>query len=123
LAELVVIRQRAVAELDSVTEQLGDAFERIREAVEAGAPVAVLVDDRDLLGQREPLDAAVATGLLGMVRAFAMEGAKPGWIVNALSHREQGELDREVLGWLGANPGLSGQLIRVGTAQIGKVLP
>ena len=49
--------------------------------------MVVVLAARDLMGQGDPLDAAVATGLLGMVRTFGIEGAKPGWRVNAVAGR------------------------------------
>ena len=68
-----------------VTRALTGAFVAAREALEAGRPVAVVVAAGDLLGQGDPLDAAVATGLLGMVRTLAIEGAKPGWRINLVA--------------------------------------
>ena len=74
-------------DLDAVTPALTEAFAEVREALEAGRPVAVVVDARDLLGQGLPLDAAVATGLLGMVRTLGIEGAKPGYALEGKSSR------------------------------------
>jgi hypothetical protein len=123
MATSLIIEQPA-ADLDSVTKVLTEAFAAVKEAVSAERPVVVLVEDGDLLGQGEIIDASVATGLLGLVRAFALEGAKPGWRVNAVSHRGADDLvaAREAAEWL-AGSDLSGQLIRVGTAHIGKVWP
>src|SRR6201999_3431072 len=66
----------------TVTTALTAGFAAIRDAVEAERPVVVVLAAGDLLGQGSPLDAAVATGLLGMVRTFGIEGVKPGWHVN-----------------------------------------
>jgi NAD(P)-dependent dehydrogenase (short-subunit alcohol dehydrogenase family) len=68
-----------------VTSALTEAFVAAREALEARRPVVVVLAAGDLLGQGAPLDAAVATGLLGMVRTLAIEGAKPGWRINVVA--------------------------------------
>lgn len=124
MPEPALIRQRVVGEnLAEVTVQLTDAFTAMRGAVQAGRPVVVLLDDRDLLGQRSVGDAAVATGLLGLVRALALEGAREGWQVNAVSHRDDAEPVAPALAALAGAPGLTGQLLRCGSEHLGKVLP
>jgi len=122
MAEPLILAQADAADLDAVTALLTDAFAAARDAVVAERPVVFLLDDRDLLGQGEVADAAVATGLLGLMRALAFEGAKPGWRVNAVAHRDEEGAAREAAAWL-ASSGLSGQLIRVGSDHLGKVLP
>lgn len=82
----VVIEQPALGdELERVADALTQAFTQLREAVLAGQSVIVVLDDRDLLGQGVIADAAVASGMLGLVRAFALEGAGNGWTVNAVT--------------------------------------
>lgn len=123
-APLIVRQPRLGDDLDAVTASLTAAFTQIRSAVLDERPVVVVIDDRDLLGQGTVVDAGVATAMLGLVRAFALEGAKPGWKVNAVTHRGGAE-EREVEGaiaWLGSS-GLSGQLLRVGTDHLGRVWP
>jgi NAD(P)-dependent dehydrogenase (short-subunit alcohol dehydrogenase family) len=124
VSEPALIVQPAVGDdLDAVTHVLTAAFEAIRAAVAAERPVVVLLSDADLLGQGDLGDAAVATGLLGLTRAFALEGARQGWRVNAVSHRGgEGPVDESV-GALATIPGLTGQLLRVGTEHVGKVSP
>jgi NAD(P)-dependent dehydrogenase (short-subunit alcohol dehydrogenase family) len=121
MAAPLIVEQPA-AELDTVTEVLTAVFAEVKAAVLAERPVVVLVED--LLGQGDVVDASVAAGLLGLVRAFALEGAKPGWRVNAVSHRREDDAaaSRDAAEWL-AGSDLSGQLIRVGTAHLGKVWP
>jgi hypothetical protein len=104
-----------------VTETLTGGFASIREAVEAGRPVVVVVDAGDLLGQGAPLDAAVATGLLGMVRTFGIEGRKPGWGVNVVAGTAGEEDAVEAAVAMLAASALSGQLIEVGGVDLGKV--
>lgn len=121
-AEPLVLRQAPVEDAPAVGAALQDAFLALRDAVPAGRPVVVVVRDDDLLGQRTPEAAALANGLLGMVRALALEGASRGWQVNAVSHRDDGPLEATVE-WLAAGPGLSGQLVRVTTDHLGRVWP
>lgn len=109
--------------LDAVTPALAGSFTAAREALGAGRPVAVVLDARDLLGQGSPLDAAVATGLLGMVRTLGIEGAKPGWRINVVAGGEgDGAAVEETVEML-AGSSLSGQLLQVGGANLGKVVP
>jgi hypothetical protein len=124
----------------AVTPALTGAFVAAREALEAGRPVAVVVAAGDLLGQGSPLDAAVATGLLGMVRTLGIEGAKPGWRINVVAAEgvteRGGAADVDAHGGdaaggahdavvetiaLLADSSLTGQLLQVGGANLGKL--
>ncbi len=125
LAPPLLLRQAELGEdLDAIATELTAAFEAIRDAVVAERPVVILVDDADLLGQGDVADAALATGLLGLARSFALEGAKRGWKVNTVSHRgaEQEQAAADAAAWLAAS-GLSGQLVRAGTDHLGRVWP
>jgi hypothetical protein len=123
--EVLVLRSGSVGDdLDAVTPALTGAFAAVREALEAGRPVVVVVDARDLLGQGSPLDAAVATGLLGMVRTLGIEGAKPGWRVNVVAGGEGDEAAiEETVATLGRSNLITGQLLQVGGVNLGKVVP
>ena len=105
----------------AVTEALSAAFTAARDGLEAGRPVVVVVDSGDLLGQGEPLDAAVATGLLGMVRTLGIEGRKPGWRVNVVAGVEGEEDAVEATIATVAGSALTGQLLNLGGAELGKV--
>jgi len=120
-----VLRPGSVGDdLDAVTPALTRAFAEARRALEAGRPVAVVVAARDLLGQGSPVDAAVATGLLGMVRALGIEGVKPGWRVNVVAGGEgDDEAVAEAIAMLGRSSSITGQLLQVGGANLGKVVP
>jgi hypothetical protein len=120
---LVLWPQSVRDDLDAVTLALTMAFTAAREALGAGRSVAVVVDARDLLGQRSPLDAAVATGLLGMVRALGIEGVKPGWRINVVAGGEGDEAVVEETVTMLAGSSLTGQLLQVGGANLGKVVP
>jgi NAD(P)-dependent dehydrogenase (short-subunit alcohol dehydrogenase family) len=82
---LVLRPERPGDDPGEVTSVLTEAFVAAREALEARRPVVVVLAAGDLLGQGDPLDAAAATGLLGMVRTLAIEGAKPGWRINVVA--------------------------------------
>jgi NAD(P)-dependent dehydrogenase (short-subunit alcohol dehydrogenase family) len=117
--EVLVWRpERLGGDPGAVTRALTDAFVEIREALEAGRPVVVVLAAGDLLGQGDPLDAALATGLLGMVRTLGIEGARPGWRINAVAAAD-GDPAPTVA--LLADSGLTGQLLQVGGAALGKL--
>jgi NAD(P)-dependent dehydrogenase (short-subunit alcohol dehydrogenase family) len=82
----------------------------------------VVLDAADLLGQGSPLDAAVATALLGMVRTLGIEGAKPGWRVNVVAGgAEDAAAIEETVAMLAGSSSLTGQLLQVGGANLGKL--
>jgi hypothetical protein len=113
----------AVGSLDQLADELTSAFLVIRNAVDRGDAVVVVLADSDIQGVSSTAQAALAHGLLGLVRALAIEGRKPGWRINALSIA--GEVSREQrASWierLGAPDGASGALVRVGDEHLGKV--
>jgi NAD(P)-dependent dehydrogenase (short-subunit alcohol dehydrogenase family) len=137
---LVLRPERAGDDPGAVTQALTSAFAAAREALEARRPVVVVVAAGDLLGQGDPLDAAIATGLLGMVRTLGIEGAQPGWRINVVAgpgRAEDGEAEEfgvapEVeaadeedpvaltIGMV-AESELTGQLLQVGGANLGKL--
>jgi NAD(P)-dependent dehydrogenase (short-subunit alcohol dehydrogenase family) len=123
--DILVLRPGSVGDdLDAVTPALTGAFVEARAALEAGRPVVVVVDAGDLLGQGSPLDAAVATGLVGMVRTLGIEGAKPGWRVNAVAGGAGEEaLVEDAVATLARSTSVTGQLLQVGGANLGKVVP
>jgi NAD(P)-dependent dehydrogenase (short-subunit alcohol dehydrogenase family) len=121
--EPFVLRPAALDDdLDAVGPALTRAFAEIRAALEAGRPVAVVLDPGDLLGQGSPLDAAVATALLGMVRTLGIEGRKPGWRVNVVAGgTDDAAAIEETVALLGRSSSLTGQLLQVGGANLGKL--
>jgi hypothetical protein len=123
--DILVLRPGSVGDdLDAVTPALTGAFVAAREALEAGRRVAVVVDARDLMGQGSPVDAAVATGLVGMVRAVGIEGVKPGWSINVVAGGEGDEAAvEETVAMLAGSSALTGQVLQVGGANLGKVVP
>jgi NAD(P)-dependent dehydrogenase (short-subunit alcohol dehydrogenase family) len=119
----LVLRPAAVGDdPGAVTRALTAAFAEIRAALEAGRPVVVVLEAADLLGQGSPLDAAVAAALLGMVRTLGIEGAKPGWRVNVVAGgAEDVAAIEETVAMLAGSSSLTGQLLQVGGANLGKL--
>ena len=116
-----VLRQPQ-SDLDRLDTVLLDAFRALRAALAEGRPAIVVLADADVSAHGDPVGAALAHGLLGLVRALATEGAREGWIVNALSVGE------------GADPGpwierladphdLRGALVRLGGEHLGRIAP
>jgi hypothetical protein len=117
-----VIRAGEPTDLAQVRAALVDAFERVQSAIGDEQPVVVVVPAADLLGHRGPERGAYVGGLVGMVRAVAFEGARPGWSINALALPDGVEVpDGDVSSYVGA--GVTGQVVTVGAGLIGKVAP
>ena len=117
-----VIRATDPTDLAQVRSALVDAFERVQRAIGDDQQVVVVVPAADLLGHRGPERGAYVGGLVGMVRAVAFEGARPGWSINALALPEGVEVaDTEVPAYVGA--GVTGQVVTVGAGLVGKVAP
>jgi NAD(P)-dependent dehydrogenase (short-subunit alcohol dehydrogenase family) len=138
--DVLVLWQESVGDdPGEVTTALTAAFVTAREALEARRPVVVVLAAGDLLGQGDPLDAAVATGLLGMVRTLAIEGAKPGWRINvvagpgvaasggeglAVASTDEAADEEDPVALtiaMVADSELTGQLLQVGGANLGKL--
>jgi NAD(P)-dependent dehydrogenase (short-subunit alcohol dehydrogenase family) len=109
--------------IDGLEDELCRAFTTVRDAVVRGDAVVVALDEGDVEGVGDPVGAALAHALLGLVRALATEGAKPGWRINALAApRDLAPEQREA--WierLSQPAGASGTLIRLGAGHLGKV--
>lgn len=117
-----VIRATEAADLARIRTDLVHAFEQAQRGIGEGEPIVVVVPATDLMGHRGPVRAAYVGGLVGMVRALAFEGAKPGWRINAVSLPDGAEvLDEDVMAYVG--PGMTGQVVTVGTSLVGKVAP
>jgi hypothetical protein len=123
MTEALVFEPPAVSSVDDLEPALTHAFERIRAALDAGEPVVVQLDERDVQGAGEPAGAALAHGLLGLARALALEGRRPGWHVAVLS--APADLDAEERRrWVErlADPGAtSGSLLRLGGDHLGRL--
>lgn len=119
--DTAVIRQPKDITADDLDEALLGVFAQCRDALAAERSVLVVLDEIDLLGHGKPIDAAVAHGLVGLVRAFAVEGVKPGWQINAVSvgEGESGSALPDAM-----PPGLehaTGVVLRLGTSHLGRI--
>jgi NAD(P)-dependent dehydrogenase (short-subunit alcohol dehydrogenase family) len=115
-AVVVTLTQRP-AQLEDVEAQLLEHFTAARQALLGGRAVLFEVSGSDLLGHGSAADAAVASALVGLTRALALEGVRAGWSVNAVA-REPGEpADARSL----ADHGLTGQVVHSGVGHLGRV--
>jgi hypothetical protein len=109
--------------LDQLEDELARAFEIMRSAVDRGDSVVVSLDERHVQGLGDVADVALAHGLLGLARALAIEGRKPGWQVAVLTSPV--DIDpAERLRWIEhlAAPGAaSGAVVRLGGEHLGRV--
>jgi hypothetical protein len=100
--------------LDELEDELCRAFETLRDG-----DAVVVLDEADVAGVGDPVAAALAHGLIGMVRALAIEGRR----INALAApADLAPEDRQA--WIErlAEPaGASGALVRLGTDHLGRV--
>jgi hypothetical protein len=120
---VVVVEPADSVTLDGLEDELARAFSEIRDAVERGDPVVVALDDAHVQGVGDTAGVALTHGLLGMARAFAVEGRKPGWRVSVLSSAagvDVDERDRWVA-QLAESPASSGALVRLGGEHLGKL--
>lgn len=112
-------------DFDAVHTELADAFEATQSALRDGRPVVYVVAGEDLLGQRGAPAAMVACGLLSAARTAALEGARAGVTVNVVAAFD-GTGPDQVRSWvlrLMEADGATGELVRLGSAHLGKALP
>jgi hypothetical protein len=107
----VVYEPREVS-LDGLEDELWRAFETVRGA----EPVVVVLDETGVAGVGDPAAAALAHGLLGMMRALAIEG-RPIAALAAPSDLPS----EERRAWIERLSGASGTFVRLGTDHLGKV--
>jgi NAD(P)-dependent dehydrogenase (short-subunit alcohol dehydrogenase family) len=110
-------------EVDGLEEALLSAFGTIRGALAERRPVVVIVHDEDLLGHGSPGAAALAGGLVGLTRALATEGMREGWRINALAITAQSAPEERArwIDQLSQSAALTGELVRLGPLQLGRV--
>src|SRR5580765_4076619 len=91
-------------------------------AARQGVPAVIVLSEHDVAAQGTAAGAALAHGLLGLVRALALEG----FTVNALGVGDgEGAAEAE-WAWverLSAPQGISGQLVRLTTGGVGRIVP
>jgi hypothetical protein len=114
----------ATVTIDTIEEELTRAFACMREAAQDGETIVVALDEDDIQGVGNTASAALAHGLLGLARAFAVEGRKTGWQVNVLSSTPDTP-PWERLRWiehLAHRGAANGELVRLGSSHLGRVL-
>ncbi len=119
----VIIRQEHCPQLEDVARQLAAAFSLARDAIDTGESVVLVVEGPDLLGQGTLTDAAVATGMLGLMRALTFEGGSKGWHVNLVAVDPGSEPDPALLDAAASIPGLTGQVLNASAGHTGKIVP
>jgi hypothetical protein len=119
----LVFEPRAEIGLEALEDELARAFEFLRQGVLNGYAVVVALDEEHVQGTGDVASAALAHGLIGLVRAFALEGRKPGWRVSAVSFPS--DIDgRERVEWterLAESHAGAGALLRLGGEHLGRV--
>ena len=113
------------ADWRSVEERLVDAFHVARACAAQGAPLVYVVHSEDLRGTRSALASTLATALVGCARAVAYEFEREGASANVVALPD--DVDRSgaarVIGNLLADPVLTGELVDLGSAKLGKLQP
>ncbi|MGM7648750.1 hypothetical protein ACSVDM_27905 [Nocardia sp. JW2] len=122
---LVFEARTGLSDWSAAEDELAEAFALTREAVLADAPVVYVVRAAAILGRGAPLDAAVATGLLGGARALAFERRKNDCYVSVLAVGAGIEpaTVAESIELLVATRGANGQIFPLGTDHLGAALP
>jgi hypothetical protein len=120
---VLIYDPRPIDSLDELEDELARAFRLMRGALSDGDAVIVILDERDLQGSGAVASSALASGLLGMVRALAIEGREPGWRVAALSTAaDVGHVERRRwIEHLSETDAARGALVRLGGDHLGKV--
>lgn len=113
---------RPVETWEEVEAELVEAFRLTKEAAATGEPVVYLVHAADLLGQRGAPRAMLACALLSAARALALEGRRAGVRANVLAYERPERLERWLRALL-ADEDVTGELVRLGSAHVGKALP
>ena len=118
-----VIRQRPCNSLDDISRQLREAFLALRQAIATESPVVIVVSAPDLLGQDSLEGAALATGLVGLMRAATFEGSSKGWHVNVLAVNPEEEPAAEMIEIASQHGSLKCQILNLSSGQFGKIVP
>jgi hypothetical protein len=109
--------------LEQLADELTSAFVLIQAAIRDGDAVVVSLEERHIQGLGDPVQAALAHGLLGLARAVAVEGRQPGWRIAVLSSTPDVQA-AERQRWIEqlSEPGAAiGVLVRLGGEHLGRV--
>jgi hypothetical protein len=107
------------ADWPGVEAALLDAFRRSQAAARDGEPIVFVLSQADLLGQRGVPGAILANALLSAMRTLAAEGHRAG----AVAVGEDAD-PADVRHWVdavSAGRGVTGELIHVHAAHVGKL--
>lgn len=98
------------------------AYELSRRAFAAAAPVVYVLDEASLYGHRSPLQAMLATGLLGGMRSLAAEGRRDAVPAHAVTLDDPGQLPAaaDAVLWLLTRRRTTGQVHHCGLTHVGR---
>jgi hypothetical protein len=104
---------------DDVERSLLDAFRRSQAAAREGEPIVFVLSQEDLLGQRGAPGAILANALLSGMRTLAAEGQRANAI--AVGADTDPEDLQHWIAQLEQGRGVTGELVRVHAAHVGKL--
>jgi hypothetical protein len=122
---LVFVVRDGFVDWQATEDELAEAFTLTKEAVVANGPVVYVVTTANLLGRGEPLDAAVADGLLAGARGVAFERKKHSGYASIVA-ADAGTSPESValaVDALLATRGSNGQPFVLGDEHLGAALP
>jgi hypothetical protein len=102
-----------------VEAALLEVFQLSRRAMIASAPIVYVVDGPAVYGHARPLPAALATAMLGGARSLAVEGARAGTPVHAVT-TAAGADAADAVEWLLRSGPPSGQLVHCDPTHVGR---
>jgi hypothetical protein len=115
---VILYQPEAPADFAAVEAALLDAFHRSRQAARDGEPIVYVLQQPDLLGQRDVPGAMLANALLSAMRTLAAEGHR----ANAIAVGEDPTHVEHWIALLQQDSGVTGELIRLTPAHVGKAL-
>ena len=115
---MILYQPGAPADFAAVEAALLDAFRRSQKAAQDGEPIVYVLQQPDLLGQRGALGAMLANALLSGMRTLAAEGHR----ANAIAIGDDATHVEHWVALLEQDAGVTGELVRLTPAHIGKAL-
>jgi hypothetical protein len=103
----------------AVEMALADAFRRSQEAARNAEPIVFVLSQEDLLGQRGVPGAILANALLSGMRTLAAEGHRANAV--AVGADADPEDLQHWIAQLEAGRGVTGELVHVHAAHVGKI--
>ncbi len=115
----MIITAERPSDWAGVETALLDAFRRSQAAARDGEPIVFVLSQEDLLGQRGAPGAILANALLSAMRTLAAEGHRANAV--ATGAETDAEDLQHWIGALSAGRGVTGELVRVHAAHVGKI--